>query len=161
MNILKLFRSRLAEKSYLAKEALVKSHFVNIILEELNIHHPVTRRYRETIFNFHTRRHFLSLDLMDIIKAVHLENNPQLLKEVQFIVGEFSYIPNANSYCPPMIRLNIQSSSILRPSDEFASDAVDIEINNQRLERKINRCQSVINKYNSHLLSGLVLNNPV
>lgn len=153
MTILQTVRYNLADLARRGQEQKVKKTLVNHILAGLNtpyqpsISYQETPQYRETIFDFYTRRHYISLNLMRIINAVKKENNAKLAHEVDVIVGNFSYIPDANSYCQPMIRMNIRSNSILRPADEFASDSADIEINNQRMELKTIRCCDVIKKY--------------
>lgn len=148
MSLITAVRDHLSDLAYSAKEKQIKYALITEIKDDMSLYSSANTQYRKKIFDFYTRRHFLSLNLMRIIKAVQKENNPSLNQLIGSIVGDFSYIPNANSYCKPMIRLNIQSDSILRPESEFVSSAVDIEINNKRIERKITRCYTVIKKLN-------------
>lgn len=137
-----------AEKAKLKRENKnVKQQLIGEIVAELNIYNPVTKRYRETVFNFHTRRHYLGLNLMQIIQMVKKENNPRLSLLVEKIVKNFSYIPDANSYCIPMIRLQIQSKSILMQPEDFAALFVTIEIENRLTEQSIKQCCSAIQEY--------------
>lgn len=153
MTVLQTFRYNLADLARRGKEQRIKQQLVSHIIDGLNtpyqpaISYPKVPQYRETIFNFYTRRHYISLNLMRIINAVKKEKNDKLAHEIDVVVGDFSYIPDVNSYCQPMIRLQIQSQSVLRPADEFASDSADIEINNHRMELKIVHCCELIKKY--------------
>lgn len=147
MNLMTSIRYHFADKAYYAKEKKLKLAMIADLAVEVTRPYPSKLKYRETVFHYHTRRHFLSLNLVRLINVVKQENNALLAQFIERIVGDFDYKPNANSYCEPMIRLNIQSSSILLPVEEFSSKAVEIEIQNQRLERKINRCCEILKAY--------------
>lgn len=147
MNLMTSIRYHFADKAYYAKEKKLKLAMIADLAVEVNRPYPSKLKYRETVFHYHTRRHFLSLNLVRLIKTIKQENNARLAQIIERVVGDFDYKPNANSYCEPMIRLNIQSHSILQPVEEFSAKAVEIEIQNQRLERKINRCCEIIKLY--------------
>lgn len=147
MNLMTSIRYHFADKAYYAKEKKLKLAMIADLAVEVTRPYPSKLKYRETVFHYHTRRHFLSLNLVRLINVVKQENNAHLAQFIERIVGDFDYKPNANSYCEPMIRLNIQSHSILLPVEEFSAKSVEIEIQNQRIERKINRCCETIKTY--------------
>ena len=147
MNLMTSIRYHFADKAYYAKEKKLKLAMIADLAVEVQRPYPSKLKYRETVFHYHTRRHFLSLNLVRLIKTIKQENNARLAQIIERVVGDFDYKPNANSYCEPMIRLNIQSHSILQPVEEFSAKSVEIEIQNQRIERKINRCCEVIKTY--------------
>lgn len=147
MNLITSIRYHFADKAYYAKEKKLKLAMIADLSVEVNRPYPSKLKYRDTVFHYHTRRHFLSLNLMRLINAIKQENNARLAHFIERVVGDFDYKTNANSYCEPMIRLNIQSHSILQPVEEFSEKSVEIEIKNQRLERKINRCCKILSDY--------------
>lgn len=125
----------------------VRQQLIREIIADMGLGRPETKRYRDTVFHFHTRRHYLGLNLMHLIQMVKKENNPRLATFVERIVGDFSYIPDANSYCAPMIRLQVQSKSILMQPEDFAALFVGIEIDNRETELKVKQCCSAILEY--------------
>lgn len=106
-----------------------------------------SQQYRETILNYHTRQHYLSLNLMRLMVAIQNEQNESLSSAVKQVVGDFSYIPNSNSYCIPMIRLQISSSSVLMQREDFVKKYATIETKNKELEQKIKHCQALISQF--------------
>lgn len=150
MTILQIVRDNLSNLARRGKEQRIKQDFRSHILTGLNApYKPFVQsvpEYRETIFGFHTRRHHISLNLMKLINEVKKENNSKLAYLIERVVGDFSYIPNSNSYCVPMIRLQIQSASVLMQQEDFVNRFVDMELENQRLEQKIKDCCALIKK---------------
>lgn len=125
----------------------VKKQLIREIVAEIGLRNPASKPYRDTVFHFHTRRHYLGLNLMNLIQMVKKENNLRLAAFVDRIVGDFSYIPDANSYCIPMIRLQIQSKSVLMQPEDFAELFVSIEIDNRVTEQKVKQCCSAIQEH--------------
>lgn len=105
------------------------------------------RQYRETVFHFHTRQHYLSLNLMRLMVAIQDEQNESLSSAVKQVVGDFSYIPNSNSYCIPMIRLQISSAAVLMQQEDFVKKYATMETQNKELEQKIKHCQALISQF--------------
>ena len=152
MSIIQTVRYNLANLARRGKEQQTKQQLDRLIRDGLNEPYKPfmavqeVSDYRETIFGFHTRRHHISLNLMKLINEVKKENNSKLAYLIERVVGDFSYIPNSNSYCVPMIRLQIQSSSVLMQQEDFVNRFVGMELENQRLEQKIKDCCALIKK---------------
>lgn len=115
-----------------------------------------SQQYRSKIFHFHTRQHYISLNLMRLMLAIKNDQNESLLSAVKQVIGDFSYIPNSNSYCEPMIKLQISSASILMQKEDFVKKYATMETENKRLEQKIKHCSAIIKQFGaSQSLSDL------
>lgn len=93
MTIIQTVRYNLADLARRGKERRMKQQLSRYILDGLNAsyepfkHYKNAIQYRETIFNFYTRQHYISLNLMQIINAVKKENNDKLANDIDVIVG--------------------------------------------------------------------------
>lgn len=152
MNIFKLIVKALSSILNPVSDKATKELLTAKILSDMD---TVPRQaFLQSIFDYYTQRHVLSVDLMQIINSVREEGNLKLRSDIDNIVKEFSYFPNSNTYCVPMIRLNLQSSSILLPAREFSSMAATVALEAIQIRRKIKRCVVAIKKHHvsQHLL---------
>lgn len=139
-------RYALSEKPFLLKEAGAKDVLYSKIRDSIAL--LGDNEYRQELFHFHTRKHFISLNVMQVLNAVKRENNPVITEIANIVFSKFNYKPDANSYCIPMIKMNIRSFSILNP-DSLAEKYAAMEIENKRMERQLSYFYNSIKKQDS------------
>jgi hypothetical protein len=145
MSILNFLIYHFFELIYAYQDKTTKQLIISKIISDME---TIPRQnYLDDCFNYYTKQHVLSSTLMYLITVtVPKLNNFELQAAIDIIVKDFSYFPDSNTYCVPMVKMNLRSSSILMQPDMFAEKVANVAMHVIALERKLTQCLKKIDQ---------------